>query len=90
MNAVGGLSEFLAKLPASAMEDEVCSGAVGLIGDLAKNIGKPCAPYLPEALVTPILQQCGAILDEDESGPCPKAQDVLGYARSFLTQVHAP
>jgi len=93
VNCVAGLTEFFAKLPASAMEDEVCRGAVGLVGDVAKNVGKPSAPYLSQALVAPLLQQCAAILDEDADGndvPDPKAQGVLQFAQTYLTAAHAP
>jgi hypothetical protein len=34
---------------------QVLVGAVGLIGDLAKNLGPAAAPYLSAAVVTPII-----------------------------------
>lgn len=40
----------------SAPNEEVIKGAVGLVGDLAKALGKHAAQYLAPNLVTPLLQ----------------------------------
>jgi hypothetical protein len=92
VNSIAGLSKFFAKLPGSAMEDEVCKGAVGLIGDVAQNLGKASAPYLPPTLLTPILQQCSGLTIEDSDGnkvPDPSAQDILRFAQAHLATAHS-
>ena len=44
------------QVPTSAPQEEVIKGAVGLVGDLAKALGKHSAQYLAPNLVTPLLQ----------------------------------
>jgi importin subunit beta-1 len=89
LNGVGGMVEFLSKVATSGPSDEVLKGAVGLVGDLAKALGKDAAPYLPAAMVTPLIQLCEQLTDDDDQ-PDAKAAEVAAFARQHLMAAHAP
>jgi len=90
VNAVAAMAELFVKLPSSAMTDEVTKGAVGLIGDVAKILGKPAAPFLAIQTVNPLLNACDQIKNEDEDGPDERAQETAAFARANLQAAHAP
>ena len=67
-------------------ESEVVLTAVGIIGDLGRTLGKPAAPFLPQQIVTPLLQECMIIAQEDED---ESAASVARYSQEQLNKVHA-
>jgi importin subunit beta-1 len=87
VNALGGMCEFFVRIPTSAPEDEVLRGATGLLGDLAKSIGKPAAPFLTQQAVGPLLNLCSKIQDEDGNFD-QKSQEMFSYAQKELTAIH--
>lgn len=83
MSAVGGMCEFLSRIPTCAPEEEVLRGAVGLVGDIAKNIGKPATPFLSSQTIGPLLAECAKIKDDD-GAPDRKAQEMCAFAQKEL------
>lgn len=93
VNAVQGMAEFFSKLAEGdpeATSDEVLRAAVGLVGDLARNLGKPAAPFLSQHLVGPLLARCGNLKDEETGAADARAQEMCQYAHRDLALVHAP
>jgi importin subunit beta-1 len=90
VNSVQGMAAFFAKLGTCGPEDEVIRGAVGLIGDLAKNLGKPAAPFLTAAVCGPLLKLCAEVADEETGEADERSAEVVAYANEALAAAHAP
>jgi len=84
VHAVAGMAAFFGKLVTCAPEDEVVKGAVGLIGDLAKNLGKPSASFLGTPSTTQLLALCDEIDDDETGEKDEKAVEVSGFAKAAL------